>query len=123
MSISLVTDDEIHGLNRVYLNRDRPTNVLAFAQLEGAGQSVQPRLLGDVVVSTDTAAAQAKKSGMSVEQEVAYLLIHGILHLVGYEHEGDPAGAKAMQKVQNELFEEHGRLLEPEPKKRTKKDA
>src|SRR5262245_31690374 len=98
LSISLTDDGEIHELNRVFRRRDRPTDVLAFAMRENATKSPkQPRdrprprgstgeLLGDVVVSVDTARRQAARRGRTLESEVRVLLAHGLLHLVGYDH-------------------------------------
>ena len=91
LSIALTDDDEIHELNRVFRHRDRPTDVLAFAMREGAhlhGTAAErPEMLGDVVVSVETARRQAARRGRTLEQEVRVLLAHGLLHLVGYDHE------------------------------------
>ncbi|MEK7854173.1 MAG: rRNA maturation RNase YbeY, partial [candidate division NC10 bacterium] len=77
----LVTDHRIRALNRRYRGEDHPTDVLAFPQGEGGGPPGHPGLLGDVVISVETAARQAARAGHSLEREVALLLIHGILHL------------------------------------------
>lgn len=113
LSVSLVSDAEIRDLNREHLGRDRATNVISFPLTEGEFGGVNPGVLGDVVVSTDTARRQAEKSGNTTESETAYLLIHGILHLIGYDHERDKSGARAMRRLQDRLFEEHGGLLDP----------
>jgi probable rRNA maturation factor len=84
VSVLLVGDRAIRRLNRAYLNRDRPTDVLAFPQ-GGSPPSPQPHLLGDVVISVDAAARQAKAHDHSLDRELAILLIHGILHLLGYD--------------------------------------
>jgi len=84
----LVTDDAgIREINHAWLGKDRPTNVISFAMQEGAGAGVQPDLLGDVVISADTAARDAAEAGAPVEHELCFLLLHGILHLLGYDHE------------------------------------
>ncbi|NJC87764.1 MAG: rRNA maturation RNase YbeY, partial [Desulfuromonas sp.] len=84
----LVTDDAgIRELNRDWLGKDRPTNVISFAMQEGEGVGVQADLLGDVVISIETAARDAAETGAQVEQELYFLLLHGILHLLGYDHE------------------------------------
>ncbi|HEU5393788.1 MAG TPA: rRNA maturation RNase YbeY [Candidatus Methylomirabilis sp.] len=82
----LVTDRRIRALNRRYRGEDAPTDVLAFPQAEGGGPPGQPGLLGDVVISVETAARQAARAGHSLEREAALLLIHGILHLLGHDH-------------------------------------
>ena len=102
----LVTDDAgIRELNRAWLGKDRPTNVISFAMQEGAGAGVQPDLLGDVVISADTAARDAAAAGVSVDHELCFLLLHGILHLLGYDHErGTAAEARRMEMRERELF-------------------
>jgi probable rRNA maturation factor len=86
LSIVLTDDAEIHALNRDYRGRDRPTDVLSFAQREGEGP-VDESLLGDVILSVPTAERQARERGQSVESELLELLAHGLLHLLGYDHE------------------------------------
>ncbi|WP_333784798.1 rRNA maturation RNase YbeY [Thermocrinis sp.] len=84
LSILITSDEEIKELNKLYRNKDRPTDVLSFPMGEEIGGW---KLLGDVVISIDTARAQAKELGISLEEEVKRLLIHGIVHLLGYDHE------------------------------------
>ncbi|HUI25734.1 MAG TPA: rRNA maturation RNase YbeY [Candidatus Kryptonia bacterium] len=97
LAISLVDDAEIRRLNRGYRGKDRPTDVLAFAMREGKRAPGDEAVLGDVVISLDTAARQAANRGASLENEVTTLLIHGILHLLGYDHERSPADARRMR--------------------------
>jgi probable rRNA maturation factor len=104
LSILLVDDDEIQRLNREYLSRDHPTNVLAFAMREGEDEHLQPALLGDVVVSTETAQLEALQKGVTLEEEMALLLLHGILHLLGYDHENDPEAATEMEAKEEEVL-------------------
>jgi probable rRNA maturation factor len=113
LSISLVGDAEIRDLNRRYRGKDRATDVLAFSLAEGDHGGVCPGLLGDVVVSTGTAARQANAAGHSPQREVALLLIHGILHLLGRDHAKGGAAARAMRNEQDRLLAEHGGALEP----------
>jgi len=87
LSILLTTDAEIHPLNRDYRLKDRPTDVLSFSMVEGEG--LKTGLLGDIVISLETAGRQAVEKEWSLEEEVAFLLLHGILHLLGYDHERD----------------------------------
>ncbi len=86
LSILLCDDSVIHALNRAYRGRDRPTDVLAFAMREGEGGSVSDHVLGDVVISIDTARSQAHGGGRTIAEEVTTLLAHGLLHLLGYDH-------------------------------------
>jgi probable rRNA maturation factor len=104
VSVSLVGDGQIRELNRRYLDRDKPTNVLAFSMREGAFVSLHPQLLGDVVISVDTARRQSNRFGLKEMEMVVLLMIHGILHLLGYEHEGTKKGSNEMALKQKELF-------------------
>jgi probable rRNA maturation factor len=85
----LCDDDTIHALNRDYRHKDKPTDVLAFAMREGEGGGLNPDLLGDVVISLDTARRQAIAGGRTIASEVTILLAHGLLHLLGYDHQTD----------------------------------
>lgn len=87
LDVSLVGDREMQVLNRDYRGKDRPTDVLAFAMREGDAVPQAGDILGDVVISLDTAARQASERGIGVADEVRTLLIHGVLHLLGYDHE------------------------------------
>jgi probable rRNA maturation factor len=102
----LIVDDEgIQEINRDYLNKDRPTNVISFAMQEGEGGGVTPDLLGDVVISAETAARDAGEAQNTFESELYFLLLHGILHLLGYDHErGTEADAKRMEAREREVF-------------------
>lgn len=92
LSVALVDDREIHRLNRAYRKKNKPTDVLAFAMEEGEAtpraKGVR-RMLGDVIISIDTARRQADERGRSLLAEVTMLLAHGILHLIGYDHRDD----------------------------------
>jgi probable rRNA maturation factor len=95
----------IQEINRDYLGKDRPTNVISFAMQEGEGGGVQPDLLGDVVISAETAARDADDAQTSFESELYFLLLHGILHLLGYDHErGTRTEAKRMETREREIF-------------------
>ncbi len=112
LSVALVGDAEMRELNAAYRHIDRPTDVLSFALAEDAATPGQPRLLGDVVISLDTAARQAARRGAAVLDEVRTLLAHGLLHLLGYDHERSPADARRMFALQRRLV---GRLPPPRP--------
>jgi probable rRNA maturation factor len=105
LSVVIVDDEEIRSLNRDYLQRDRPTNVISFAMLEGDGQDIHPGLLGDVVISADTAARDAAEANLPFASELYFLLLHGILHLVGFDHErGTQEDARRMEAKEKEIF-------------------
>jgi rRNA maturation RNase YbeY len=95
LSVALVGDDEMRRLNASYRGKDRTTDVLAFSQQEGPGAPTSP-LLGDVVVSIPAAERQARERRHTLERELAELLVHGILHLLGYDHERSSADARRM---------------------------
>ncbi len=104
LSLLLVDDAQIQELNRRYLHQDKPTNVLAFSMREGEYSLLHPHLLGDIIVSVETAQRQSNRFGLDEMGMVILLLIHGILHLIGYEHEGSKGGARKMALKQKELF-------------------
>jgi len=86
LSVALVDDAEIAALNGDYRDIRRATDVLAFSQLEGEHADRRGTLLGDVVIGIETAARQARRRHRSLDEEVARLLIHGTLHLLGHDH-------------------------------------
>jgi probable rRNA maturation factor len=92
----LVDDRQIGAMNLRFLNRKGPTNVIAFPMREGRFSHLTPTLLGDVVISVDTAYQEARAAGLELEQRLTQLLVHGILHLCGYDHEQDAAEARRM---------------------------
>lgn len=108
LSILLTDDNEIHALNRDYRGKDKPTDVLSFSQTEGDFGDIDADMLGDVVISLNTALRQAIENGHSAEREIDVLLIHGILHLAGYDHEKDEKEARAMRKKERLLLAKIG---------------
>jgi probable rRNA maturation factor len=104
LSVLFVDDNEIKDLNSKYLNRDYPTDVMSFSMREGEFPTLNENMLGDVVVSLDNAREYAQKKGVSIEDEVIYLLIHGILHLLGYDHEKEGSDAHKMELKEKELY-------------------
>lgn len=104
LSLLFVNDRQIQTLNRKYLRRDNPTNVLAFSMREGEFSTLHPHLLGDLVISVETAKRQSNRFGLDGEEMVILLMVHGVLHLIGYEHEGTKKGAREMTFKQRELF-------------------
>lgn len=103
VSLVFVDDEGITDINRQYLGRNYPTNVIAFSMNEGEFGDISPSLLGDVVISVETALRDAKRENLSLADEIDYLMIHGVLHLLGYDHE--LAGeAEAMARKEKEVF-------------------
>lgn len=104
LSVLFVDDEEIAELNRQYLNRNGPTNVIAFSMREGDFGEINPHVLGDIIISVDTAFRDAAHEGLSFEDELTYLIIHGLLHLLGYDHEMSDEGTRTMRETEKELF-------------------
>ncbi len=103
ISLVFVDDEGIREINRQYLGRDYPTNVIAFSMNEGEFGDINPLLLGDIVISTETALRDGQAGGLTFEDELDYLMIHAVLHLLGYEHE-EPEETDKMRKKENEVF-------------------
>ncbi len=106
LSIVVADDATLRELNRTYRQTDSPTDVLSFAQDEGealARPDVARRHLGDVVISLETAQRQAADYGVAVQDEVAHLLVHGVLHLLGYDHEA-PGDAQVMRAHEDAIL-------------------
>ena len=104
LSVLLVNDRKIKNLNHLYRYKSSPTDVLSFPQIEEE-DGFDSILLGDVVVSLETAERQAKEHGLTFEEEVIMLITHGLLHLLGYDHEISIQEEKRMQKKTLELFQ------------------
>jgi probable rRNA maturation factor len=107
LSVILISDPAMRKLNRRWRKQDRTTDVLAFAQ---AGPA--PGLLGDVVISLPTARRQARERGQALADELRILLVHGVLHLLGYDHEPGGAEARRMRQKEARLLK---RIQEVEP--------
>ena len=106
LSILIVDDPRIEVLNETYLNHTGPTNVISFAMQEGEHGGINPHLLGDVVISMDTCAREAANAAMPMAQRFDQLLIHGILHIFGYDHIHSEEEARLMEAKSEELIEE-----------------
>ena len=105
VSILLARDEDIRRLNKEFRNTDRATDVLSFSQNPNEDPSIfGPELLVDIAVSLDTAKTQAKKHGLTLKEEIVLLLIHGILHLLGYDHDLSEQEDKKMRSKTRELF-------------------
>jgi probable rRNA maturation factor len=107
LSVVIVDDAEIAHLNSEYRQVEGPTDVLAFAMRDGEFGDVCPEMLGDLVISAPTAQAMASAHSCSLQAVLDLLLIHGVLHLVGYDHE-QPADARAMDRKSLNLLQELG---------------
>lgn len=106
VSILLTDDAQIAELNKEYRGIDGPTDVLSFSQIEGEDEpipGVEDNLLGDIVISVETARNQAREQGKTVEQEVDMLLVHGLLHLLGFDH-ADEEEERIMFSKQNDFL-------------------
>ena len=101
ISVRLTGDEEVRALNARWRDKDQPTNVLSFpmtneAQLRAAGEDGPEILLGDIVLARGVCAAEAANKGLSIQDHAAHLIVHGTLHLLGYDHPDD-AGAADME--------------------------
>lgn len=105
LSVVIVGDRAIRCLNREYLGRDKATNVISFAMGEGEFAELNSSLLGDVVISAATCAREAEEGGVPFMARLCFLMLHGILHLTGYDHErSGVAAARRMEKKEREIF-------------------
>ena len=118
ISVTLCTNDEIAVLNKEYMNRDGATDVLSFPMtaFDSDGKMIPESkvydgdklVLGDIVISLERAAEQAKEFGHSLEREVAFLAVHSVLHLLGYDHETSMEDEKDMFERQEKILETIG---------------
>lgn len=108
LSVALVDDGEIKALNGQWRAKDQPTDVLSFSLVEGDFADHRAGLLGDVVISVETAARQAADRHRSLDEVVTRLLIHGVLHLIGHDHEADDEAAR-MRREEQRLWKAVGR--------------
>jgi len=103
VSILFCSDQEIRVLNRDFRNKDKSTDVLSFSQIENL--DFVSLALGDIIISVDTALVQANELNVSLDDEVLRLSIHGLLHLLGYDHENvSEIEAKKMRDLEEKLF-------------------
>ena len=105
LSVLIVDDGEMAGLNQQYRQVGRTTDVLCFPMLEGEFSDIAPEMLGDVVISAETARAVSDETGAALESVLDLLLVHGILHLLGLDHNVGPAEAREMKLKTEELLE------------------
>lgn len=112
VSVSFVSNSEIKLLNRNYRNKDSVTDVLSFPLMEGNDVERNPEtgyiLLGDIVISLETAVKQASNYGHSLEREIGFLTVHSMLHLLGYDHESSPLDERIMREKEESVLEKLG---------------
>jgi probable rRNA maturation factor len=99
-AIAFVTDAEIARLNKTYRKKNKPTDVLSFPVQSSAKRLNKNKFLGDIAIAPAVARRYAKKHGRSVEREICVLILHGLLHLLGYDHEADQG---QMDRVEHKL--------------------
>ena len=108
-SLLLTSDVEVHALNCEWRQRDRPTNVLSFPMLTREGLLAlpaegPPELLGDVALAFETCAREAADKGIALDHHAAHLIVHGLLHLAGHDHELGEAEAEAMEALETKAL-------------------
>ncbi|WP_126172217.1 rRNA maturation RNase YbeY [Altericroceibacterium xinjiangense] len=108
-SLLFTSDEEIHQLNREWRQRDKPTNVLSFPMLDradllGIAPDGPPILLGDVALAQETCAREAAEKGVSLDEHATHLIVHGLLHLAGHDHEISPGDADAMEELETKAL-------------------
>ena len=107
MSIIIVDNEYIHKINKEYRNIDRETDVISFALEEGESIDEPVKTLGDIYISIDRVYSQAKEYGHSVKRELFFLVTHGFLHLLGYDHMNKD-DEKKMFSLQEEILDSYG---------------
>lgn len=116
ISVLLVDNETIQEFNRDYRGKDSVTDILSFPMEEDIEENSEPkviggpgeRMLGDIVISVEKAVEQAAEYGHSIERELAFLAVHGMLHLLGYDHEKNEAAKKIMQTEEKRILTELG---------------
>ncbi|HEX7416265.1 MAG TPA: rRNA maturation RNase YbeY [Smithellaceae bacterium] len=105
ISLSFVDDEKIKQLNKQYLGKDKATNVLSFSLREDEYGNINPQILVDIVISADTAQKDAIQGNLTIAQEIDFLIIHGLLHLLGYNHENTTKKeTNIMRQKEKKLF-------------------
>jgi probable rRNA maturation factor len=105
LSVLFIGDRAMRTLNSTYRGKDATTDVLSFSLREGRFAHIQPEMLGDIVISLPVAELQARAAGHSTVRELERLLVHGLLHLLGYDHERSPQEARRMERKERQLLE------------------
>jgi probable rRNA maturation factor len=103
LSVVFTDDAHIRSLNAGWRGKDKPTNVLSFPAFPGNGSKVLPPMLGDVVLASETVTSEALNEGKPLADHMTHLIVHGILHLIGYDHEDD-AEAEMMEQAERRIL-------------------
>lgn len=107
-NVIIIDNERIHEMNREYRGVDRPTDVITFALEDHQDIEFEDiRLLGDIYISIEKARSQAEEYGHSLKREISFLTIHGLLHLLGYDHMNE-ADEKEMFQLQNDILDSYG---------------
>ena len=109
VSVHFGTDDEVQALNRDYRHKDKPTNVLAFPMLtadefESLTPDGPPEMFGDLALASETCAREAAEKAIPIEDHTAHLIVHGMLHLAGYDHETSDEDAEEMEALEVKIL-------------------
>ena len=113
VSLLFTSDEEVHALNRDWRGKDKPTNVLSFPMLArddllALSPDGPPVMLGDLALAWETCAREAAGKGIAIEHHAAHLLVHGLLHLAGHDHELSDADADRMEALETKALAEMG---------------
>ena len=112
VSVSFVSNAEIRNLNRDYRDKDKSTDVLSFPMSDNGVYDINNEtgaaILGDVVISLETAMKQAEMFGHSLEREIGFLTVHSMLHLLGYDHETSPLDSRIMREKEEDILNQLG---------------
>lgn len=108
-SLMFADDGEVHALNREWRDKDKPTNVLSFPMLEPSdlvdlAPSGPPAMLGDIALALETCSREAGEKGVSIQDHASHLIVHGLLHLAGYDHETSETEAEAMEALETKAL-------------------
>lgn len=106
-AVVLADDAMVRSLNSTYRGEDRPTNVLSFGNLDDSVEAGRPRLLGDVILARQTVGREAAEQSKSLADHLTHLVVHGVLHLLGYDHESEPR-AEEMESLEITILAELG---------------
>jgi probable rRNA maturation factor len=128
ISVRLTSDEEVHALNRQYRGKDKPTNVLSFPMVQpDLIETVSQKgddgelLLGDIVLAHGVCAREADEKGVTLDAHAAHLIVHGLLHLLGYDHQGS-AEAEHMESLEGDIMARLG-LHDPYHRDEPEQDA
>jgi len=104
LSVLFIAEHAMRTLNRTWRGKDKTTDVLSFSMREGKFPHIQPEMLGDIVICVPVASQQASERGHSLAREIDRLLIHGLVHLLGYDHERGSQEARRMERKEQQLL-------------------